>query len=201
MQERRGNPLLKMENVSFGYNRNNYIIMNLSVDIPYKNIGIIGENGIGKTTILNLIDKKFHYEGNISIDGSVYFPKDLFEKYSRLTVEEFTALITYLREFDSCYLAECLTVLKLEKYLSYEIGSLSKGTRKKLSILLALLSKSSTILLDEPFESIDRESNLNFSRVIKNKDNNFIIVSHDIEYLKLSTDKIYELRDGKLYEQ
>ena len=126
--------------------------------------------------------------------------QDLFDKYARLKLEEIIDLIKCLDSFECESLNQYITALRIEKYLSYEIGNLSKGTRKKISILMALLSKSSTILLDEPFESIDRESNLNFSKIVQKKSNNFIIVSHDIEYLNLATDKIYELRDGKLYE-
>ncbi len=192
--------MLKMENVSFGYIKDKLVINDLSISIPYKNIGIRGENGIGKTTILNLIDQKYKYDGKILVDGCVYFPKDLFDKYARLKLEEIIDLIKCLDSFECESLNQYITALRIEKYLSYEIGNLSKGTRKKISILMALLSKSSTILLDEPFESIDRESNLNFSKIVHKKSNNFIIVSHDIEYLNLATDKIYELRDGKLYE-
>lgn len=193
--------MLKMENLSFGYIKDRMIVDDFSIKIPYKKIGIFGENGIGKTTMLNLIDQKYKYKGKIYVNGRTYFPKDLFSKYAKLKVKEIIDLIKCLDSFNCYSINKYITELRLEKYLDYEIENLSKGTTKKITILFALLSNAETILLDEPFESIDRESNINLCEIIKCKENNFIIVSHDLEFLKLSTDMIYEMKDGKLYEK
>lgn len=84
--------------------------------------------------------------------------------------------------------------------MKYTIGSLSKGTQKKLGILLAFLSNKQILLIDEPFESIDKDTNNNIIEELNKIDKQYIIVSHDIECLKKSTDKIYEIYNKGIVE-
>ena len=63
--------MLKIENLSFSYNKNNYILKDVSFELPKGKIGIIlGKNGSGKTTLLkNILGILSPLSGNILFDG------------------------------------------------------------------------------------------------------------------------------------
>lgn len=192
--------MLKIEQLTFGYTKDLLIFENLNIELNAKNIGLMGENGAGKTTMLNLIAGNLSYEGLLTPTNSVYFPKEISNKYDKLTVKEFFDLIGYIDSFDCTELIRYIEELNFLNYYNYEIGTLSKGSKKKIHLILSLLAKDELILIDEPFESIDSSSNTNYSRLLKQKENAFIIVSHDYSFLRKATDVIYEIRNGIFYE-
>lgn len=192
--------MLKFSELYFGYD-DNYLLENINISIEENKIGLVGKNGIGKTTLLNLISGRIPpKKGEIHILGNSYFTIYDFAKYSKLTIEEFLKLVKPLKSFNSDKIKYYTKLLYLDNYLSYSIGSLSKGTQKKLGILLTFLSNKQVLLMDEPFESIDKDTNNNIISELNKLDKQYIIVSHDIEYLKKSTDKIYEIHNKGIVE-
>lgn len=192
--------MLEFNELCFGYD-DNYLLENVSIKIEGNKIGLVGKNGVGKTTVLNLISGRIApKKGEIHILGSSYFTIYDFNKYNKLTIEDFLMLVKPLKSFNNEKIDYYIELLNLKDYLGYAIGSLSKGTQKKIGILLTFLSNRQVLLIDEPFESIDKETNDNIIKELSKLDKQYIIVSHDIEYLKKSTEKIYEIRDKGLIE-
>lgn len=189
--------MYKLENVSFKYQES--IFNEANICIEEEKIGIVGENGIGKTTLLKLFNKELMPEkGSIEVEGRTYRVDFELEKYNKFTINDMIKIAKQLKGFDCSKLDEYIDLLNIQDYMDMEIGKLSKGTAKKVSLLLAFMTKDRVLLLDEPFESIDYKTNKALVDFFVKTDRKIVIVSHDIELLEESVEKIYEVKDKVL---
>ena len=84
-----------------------------------------------------------------------------------------------------------------------KVKKYSLGMRQKLGIAMALLDNPDIIILDEPFNALDKKSVLNVRNIILalKADNKLVILSsHDGALLEEVTDKVYEIEEGKIVE-
>ncbi|MFZ0453086.1 MAG: ABC transporter ATP-binding protein [Ignavibacteriaceae bacterium] len=214
---------IEFKNVDFGYD-NNLLLKNISFIInPGDSVAIIGSNGSGKTTVVNLILGFYRpLKGTVFADGKEYdwvsimqlrknigiltqdpiifagtIAENISYGYPDLNIEEITAAAK-LSTAD-----EFIKELP-EKYNSYmgENGVLlSGGERQRIALARALLSKPKLLILDEPTNHLDIGSMEKLMNNIKSIDNSpaILIISHNMEILKL-TDRVYKLNTGKLFE-
>lgn len=158
------NDLIKIEGVSKGFGKKQ-VFKDLTVEIATgRIIGILGENGIGKTTLLQLMAGILHPDkGYISFGG---IKSDLKVKehvsyclepeyfYSWMTIKD---AIMFFKDnykgFDEAIAINYCELFQLS--LKSKIRKLSKGEKEKVSILLALSRNSSIYLLDEPAGGFD----------------------------------------------
>lgn len=157
------------------------IFENVSIDFkPGRIYSIFGKNGIGKTTLLNILN------GNLSYDqGEIEFETNreiiLLEEnsipFEFMTAEEFIKT-TFLFKKKSIDIKEKNLLFKLLEFQPEEkmIKDFSKGMKSKLCIIIALLSKPDILLLDEPFSDIDLMSFRNISQILRSKSYNMIVV-------------------------
>lgn len=189
--------MYSFNHVDFKYS--DYILKDFSLDIYDKKIGIIGENGIGKTTLLKLMSGQLTPDiGGISIFGESYFVNFDLSKYKQFTPQDMLDMCRKLKSFHCTRDVEYVAALNIPSYMNVPIGKLSKGTSKKVALLLGLLSVHPVLLIDEPFESLDEVSNENIIRLFKEEEKGLVIVSHDIRMLDQSVDTIYELKNKGL---
>lgn len=186
--------MFKIENVTFTYEENHPVFENLTIQSNQKKIGIIGDNGTGKTTILKLLSKDiFPKEGIISVDGETYLSRYEFQYYKNLTINDLLDLASTLQTFDMDQKNEIIQGLRIESYLNHQLKNLSQGTYKKVGLLLTFLSKAEIILVDEPFESIDQASCEFVKEYLINKQTCFVLVDHHIEEVKKIVEEIIDL--------
>ena len=179
----------------FGYD-DNLIFKDANIEVYEDKVGIIGDNGIGKTTLLRLLaGELLPKKGTVKIDEKCYYTKYNFSKYEKFTINDFLMLINKLDSFNTDKSEYYIKLLGIDEYLIYTIGNLSKGTQKKVSLLLTFLSKRKVLLIDEPFESIDEKSNENIIYEFLKIDKKLIIISHDFKYLNRACSKIYEVKN------
>lgn len=184
-----------VKNLYFGYD-DNLIFKDANIEIKEDRVGIIGLNGAGKTTLLKLLSGELSPKsGEISIDEECYYTRYDFYRYEKFTIKDFLLLISKLDSFDSSKSEYYTKLLGIDEYLDYTIGSLSKGTQKKVSLLLTFLSNKKMLLIDEPFESIDEKSNENIISELINIGKKVVIISHDYQYLSRACNKIYEVKN------
>ena len=158
-----------------------------------KKVALIGENGVGKTTLLRLI----YHELKKNTSFKVGYMSQNYED----------ELLNYLSPLD--YLSKTLNVsnkedlTKIQTYLgslklTYEemnrsISSLSGGEKAKIFFAKLILEKDNVMLLDEPTRNISPLSNKAFINSIKEYNGVLIAVSHDRNFIYQVFDDIYEL--------
>lgn len=158
-----------------------------------KKVALIGENGVGKTTLLRLI----YHELKKNTSFKVGYMSQNYED----------ELLNYLSPLD--YLSKTLNVsnkedlTKIQTYLgslklTYEemnrsISSLSGGEKAKIFFAKLILEKDNVMLLDEPTRNISPLSNKAFINSIKEYNGVLIAVSHDRNFVYQVFDDVYEL--------
>lgn len=154
-------------------------------------VGIIGENGIGKTTLLREIHKRLKNREDINVG---YMPQD----YTEILDDEdivLEYLIRDLEEVDLDLVTSYMGRIKLNWIeMNGKVGDLSDGQKAKLMILKMMLDKKNVLLLDEPTRNLSALSNPVVREVLKDFKGSIISISHDRKFLKEVCDKVYELR-------
>ncbi|WP_196000657.1 ABC-F type ribosomal protection protein CplR [Clostridium sp. 1001271B_151109_B4] len=141
-------------------------------------IGIVGENGVGKTTLLKILI------GELKADeGSVY----LTDSYS------------YISQLDEeCKVCDNSKIKKIfnvpDEYEEY----LSGGEKVKMRVVGALQENTSLIIADEPTSNLDSRSIKNLDDMFKKYSGALLVVSHDRKFLDDVCNEIAEIEDGKL---
>ncbi|NLY87120.1 MAG: ABC-F family ATP-binding cassette domain-containing protein [Clostridiales bacterium] len=164
---------------------------------------IIGDNGIGKTTLLKVITGKEKLDnGYLKIGYNVNF--GYYDQGQRLLDDKETVLgemknayhlytDTEMRSLLGRFLFKGDDVFKL-------VGSLSGGEKAKLSLLKLMLSGSNTLVLDEPTNHLDIPSKEIVEEALLEFNGTLIIVSHDRYLLTKIPDRILELTEEGLVE-
>ena len=144
------------------------IFHNVSLQIDGKwKLGLIGRNGRGKTTFLNLLLGKYKHEGTINSDMSfVYFPYEVLDK-SKMTLEIMQETCAdaedwqFIREVSLLGVeAECL-------YRSFD--SLSNGEQTKILLAALFIGENRFLLLDEPTNHVDADGRKKSVNICKRK--------------------------------
>lgn len=166
-------------------------------------IGLIGENGSGKTTLMNLLSEfltaniAYEVEG-IDADDILFIPSEL-EPFEYMTVKEFVNII---RDYSNSNKSnqELIEVLSLVGKEEVNIGELSQGMRKKLSLINVFTRDYKLIILDEPFNSIDIKYIYQLKQLFKGlkTTSTIIISSHILDTLSDICDDFIYLEDGKV---
>lgn len=212
---------IELNHVSFSYNR--VLFDNVTMKVKQgEHIAVIGESGIGKSTLLKLILGLIEcQEGHIKVFGTEVEKNHLFEIRECISyVTQSSNLIpTSIREEitlgKTIHDKEIETVCKklgiwnvinkLPKGLDTLVAdggvNFSGGEKQRILIARAVLQDKPILLLDEPVSALDDKNADDIQYMIETmlKDKTVIIVTHRNNILKM-VDHIYEIREGKLYE-
>ena len=152
-------------------------------------IGILGENGIGKTSFIKVLAGLVELDEGV-IDGGVkvaYKPQYL-ETDSEMMVAEF--LMDAVNRYDN----QLIQPLEINKLLTKKLSELSGGELQKVSIVHCLSQDAELFLLDEPSAYLDVEQRLLISKVLKNITNEreitVLVVDHDLMFLDYLSDRL-----------
>jgi ATP-binding cassette, sub-family E, member 1 len=152
-------------------------------------IGILGENGIGKTSFIKILAGLVELDSGV-VDGGVkvaYKPQYL-ETDSDMVVAEF--LMDAVNNYDN----QLIRPLEINKLLTKKLSELSGGELQKVSIVHCLSQEAELFLLDEPSAYLDVEQRLLISKVLKNITNEreitVLVVDHDLMFLDYLSDRL-----------
>lgn len=213
-----GKDILELEKVTYKYPDGYEAIKDISFKVKEgEKIGLIGANGAGKSTILQLISGLyFCNKGRIVVDNVEVNKKSLKEVRKNLgfvfqdsdnqlfmnTVYDdiaFGLRSNKVSEEDvSISVIEILNQLSMEKLKDKEIYKLSGGQKKIVSIAGVLVMKPKIILMDEPTASLDPKSRRNIINIINNIQKTFVIATHDLDMILDCCEKVVILLDGKI---
>ena len=214
--------IVELKNISVLYNKRQ-ILDNLNLKINRQEIlGMLGPNGVGKSTIFNLITglKSPNY-GEVIIDGinCTNLPiNERFTKFNLGLVPQYGGLIHDLSLIDNLKLvAEIhikekeLRVQKINKLISqFEFDALlnikgkhlSGGQKKKLVIAMSLINDPKILLLDEPFAALDILTIKMLQEVILNlqstEEISVVVCDHQARDLLNCVDRAIILSNGKI---
>ncbi|MBU2651380.1 MAG: ATP-binding cassette domain-containing protein [Bacteroidetes bacterium] len=209
--------MLKLEDIYSGYRSDNMILSGLALQLETgESLGITGRNGAGKTTLLNTVTGNIPYRtGTVQFHGTAISRHKLREAgigvflqggviFPHLNIRENIRLACPGRK----YINRVEDVAGFElfgnsRYAYMKAGNLSGGERNLLALLMAVQSKPSLLLLDEPFAGIS-PSNARMIRDFiidfRTKYNpSIILVEQNSEHFQGICDRIMLLKNGRLF--
>lgn len=208
---------IKLENVSKRF-KNENVLKEISYSFESGKIySIVGRNGSGKSVLLKIIAGLYLQDkGNVLFDNKNYnmineIPDNLgivIEQPSfinDLTGLENLKLLASIRNVATERdIVESLEIVNLKDDMNKKYSKYSLGMRQKLSIAQAIMEQQKVILLDEPFNGIDRQSVVaikEYLKRVKNEDKLIIITTHIMDDVVDLSDVMLNIEDGMLNEK
>lgn len=195
-----GDEILKAKNLAKSFD--SLLFQNLNFEIfKGEKIGLIGPNGVGKTTLFRMIlEKETFYEGEIKLGHNV-FPGYFDQEQENLTSDN-TVFEEVLEVIPKATNTEIRNYLALFLFTGEEVfksvSTLSGGEKGRLSLLKIMLSKTNFILLDEPTNHLDISSKEALEEALNNYNGTLLIISHDRYFLNKVTNKTFEFTKNSI---
>ena len=166
-------------------------------------VGILGPNGIGKSTYIKLLAGiEEPTEGRLHLKLKVSYKPQYLKAETDLSVEGFLRKMT--REFDSShYQSEFLKPMGIEKLLDQSMDELSGGELQRVAVVGCLSRDADLYLLDEPSAHLDVEQRMMAAKVMRrfaeSAERSVLVVDHDIYLIDLLSEKlmVFEGEEGK----
>lgn len=192
---------IKCNNLTFGYDEENLLYENLNFDLSRgEKLLVVGENGIGKTTLLRLIMGYLKpLEGNIEItektDIAYYAQEHEILEPNKTILENFAnfGLADYeIRRMLGSFLFSGEDIFK-------KVEVLSPGERSRVALAKISLTGANTLLLDEPTNHLDPMTQLIISDTFKNYEGTMLLVSHNLDFVdNLNINRMLLLPSGRI---
>lgn len=217
--------VISLSQLSVGYTLSHPVISDINLELRSGQLAcLIGENGIGKSTLLKTLTgflpklKGSLLLGNRDIES--FSQRELARQVSivltqkpdvqNLTIEEiiglgrspYTGFFGRLRAEDRKVVDDAIATMGIEKLRGRMIQTLSDGERQKVMIAKALAQETSIILLDEPTAFLDfpskAETFLSLQRMAHERDKLILLSTHDLELAVRFADSLLEVKKGTL---
>lgn len=212
---------IELKHVSFEYYKGHEVLKDVDLKIPEgKKVAIIGENGVGKTTLINLL------LGIVSpTSGEIYLGEKSLEQIGVTEWRRNFAVVgqkpylfqgtlkenvDFYDEYSIEYISKLanelgidLNIEQREHGFFYQVKNdginLSGGEKQKIAFLRAFIKNSRMLILDEMFSNCDEETRKNIQKIIFDSQFNktVIIISHYEEDIS-NVDVVYEMKSGKI---
>lgn len=174
---------------------------------PGERTGIVGANGAGKSTLLGLLAGTVQPDSGRVKRGKTVRLAVLDQQGDELTALAGERIADVLGRLQSGYEVEGreMTPTQLLERLGFgrgqlsaRVGELSGGQRRRLQLMLTLLSEPNVLLLDEPTNDVDTDMLTATEDLLDSWAGTLIVVSHDRYLLERITDQQYAILDGRL---
>ena len=214
--------MLEVSNLSKMYGKN-VILSDVSFKIKKGQvISIIGKSGCGKSTLLKCINRlEEKTSGEIYLERKSIYEMSLTELRQKIGIvfQDYN-LFEHLNVIDNLTIGlikikgvskksateEAIKILKKigleDKKYNYP-DELSGGQRQRIAMARTILMKPSIIMLDEPTSALDKETKIEVLRLIEelvNEGRTLIIVSHEEEFVRKISNRIFKISRKKLIE-
>ena len=175
---------------------------------------IVGGNGVGKTTLMNLILGKLKaetgqirlFEDSLSVDNHyrdlAYLSQEAVSRYRNFPTTVKELLKMYLAQLKQKSDPEALLEnVGLAAVQNHRLSELSGGQLQRVGLLVALLKQARLILLDEPTGGVDQQFSLELYQILRRQclaGNSVLMITHHLTEAALFLDEAYRLERGIL---
>lgn len=209
--------MIKVENLSFGYEKNNTVLNNLAFGIGQgETVGIIGANGCGKSTLLKILVGLLSFEGKVTVCGLEVEKKNYSEIRKKVgyvlqdsdnqlfmsKVKEDIAFAPRNYGYSESEIeeisAEAMNMVGIGHLKDRQNTKLSGGEKKLASIAVVLAMRPDVMLLDEPTNGLDPYNRRKIINVLKELPQTKLIASHDLDLIYDTCDRVILLSGGEI---
>lgn len=197
MKREIGNEVLECENISKSYG-DKCVLKGLSLKImPGDKIALIGANGVGKSTLCEIINESLPSDsGSVKLGATIqkgYFPQNIAEE-----IKGDSTLYEWLRSFDKKMdSGEIRNALGRMLFSGEEqeksLDNLSGGEKHRMYLSKLMIEGGNFLILDEPTNHLDLEAIIALGEALYNFKGNVLCVSHDRELIDAFANRIIEL--------
>lgn len=186
---RLGTKIINCKDVSFFYGGKCYL-SHFSYNFQrYEKIGIVGGNGVGKSTFVNILLNNLDPADPGMLTGTIERGESLNIGYYKQTGMSFDEDQTVLETVNDTHLLG--QFLFSHDMLNNRIGSLSGGERRRLYLLTILMKQPNLLVMDEPTNDLDIVTINILEEYLKDFKGSLIIVSHDRHFLDRLVDHLF----------
>ena len=218
---------IELKNVTKFYNVEEKIFENLTISFPKKCIiGLVGENGSGKTTFIKMISGMTKQNS-----GEIYILNDIIKdekttidtrNYISILGDANRALYWNLTGMDNieyfwtlktgkssvCIPEHILSYIqrfKMTSFINNKVETYSKGMKQRLLLLISLLNEPQILFMDEPLNGLDYENAIILKQMIniycQEAEGTVFITSHDQNFLNEVCDLQFEIKNKTIIER
>ena len=207
---------IRVTDMTFGYRRRKPVLEHIDLDVPAgQSLGILGYNGVGKTTLFGVITGLLRpQEGSATINSDVFHSmREVFQLTDSgnlsptMTIREnlrFRSMLYATHDdphpLDLKHLDQLpmIRAFELGEHLDKKVKDLSSGLRKRAGIMAGMLFDPRLILLDEPTNAVDpvtRQLLIDLMRQLKADGRTILTITHDLDYCWEVADRVIVLDD------
>lgn len=205
LMQRLGRKTITFKNVSKRYT-DHYLFKDFSYQVQqFDRIGILGDNGTGKTTLLNMLcGRDNNYEGEIIIGETIrfgYFDQMSVQLDLSMKAYDYIASISNaIQTTEGVMTAKAMMTQFLfdDDTMYLPIGRLSGGQKRRLYLLSVLMTEPNVLILDEPTNDLDIDTLTVLEDFLDHYEGIVITVSHDRYFLDKVVDKMMVLKNGEI---
>ena len=200
-----GKEVLILRNLTIGY-PGKTMVHDISLQINKGDrVAVIGQNGIGKSTLLKTIMKKLNPQ-NGSIKYGAALDVGYYDQELQLLDPTKTVIDTVWDRHKTMPEKDVRSILAsflfTAKDIDKTVGQLSGGQKARLTLTVLSLEHNNFLLMDEPTNHLDLEAKEVLEKALQDFDGTLLFVSHDRYFINQLANKIVEIKDGtaQVYE-
>ena len=186
---RLGTKIINCKDLSFFYGDKCYLDRFTYNFQRYEKVGIVGRNGAGKSTFLNILTGRFFDDDPGVLDGVIERGESLKIGYYHQSGMSFNPDETVLDIVNDTWLLN--RFLFPHEMLNSKVGTLSGGERRRLYLLTILMQQPNLLIMDEPTNDLDIVTLNILEEYLKEFAGSLIIVSHDRHFLDKLVDHLF----------
>ena len=210
--------LLRIENLSFSYEKDQQVLTDINLMAhDGESIGIIGSNGIGKSTLMKLlVGLNLDYEGVLEVAGHPVNKKNLNhvrEHIGYVFQDSDSQLFLSTVEDDVAFgpqnyglseveveerVSKALSMVHIEHLRKSHTYKLSGGEKKLSAIATILSMEPDIIIMDEPSIALDPRNRKNLIRILNEIKSLKLITSHDLDFIMDTCERTVLIDDGRI---
>lgn len=209
---------ISVENVNFSYEKSHSILKNITFTArEHECIGLIGANGVGKSTLLKLmVGLNLGYEGNICIGGIPVVKRNLSAIRQKIgyVFQDADSQLFMSHVYEELAFAprnyglseseveervqKALQMVHIEHLKDKQIYKMSGGEKKLVSIATILAMMPDVILMDEPSVTLDPKNRRNLIHILNGFRQLKMIASHDLDMILDTCSRVILMSDGEI---